>query len=219
MTPPFSGELLLALAGFAFVTSVSPGPGNFLLLASGANFGFRRSLPLVLGISLGFLTMVFLVGMGLGPLLQSHPQVYAVLKVACIGYVLWLAWKIAKAAPTTSAPSLDAAENGAAARPFGFIQAALLQWLNPKAWAVALIVTVSYAAPPPGATTAEYAASLLLVIFFFALVNLPSISLWAVFGVALRHLLSDGRRLRRFNAAMALLLVLSMAPVVLSISA
>lgn len=206
-------ELLLALAGFAFVTSASPGPGNFLLLASGANFGFYRSLPLVFGISLGFLTMVFLVGMGLGPLLQAAPLAYTVLKVVCIGYVLWLAWKIAR-----SVPKLGEAE-GAAPRPLGFLQAALLQWLNPKAWAVALIVTVSYAAPAPGATTAELAGRLLLVICCFALVNLPSIGLWAVSGVALRRFLNDRSRLRRFNAVMALLLVLSMAPVVLSISA
>ena len=186
-------------------------------LASGANFGFRRSLPLVLGISAGFLTMVFLVGMGLGPLLQRFPAVYGVLKIACIAYVLWLAWKIARSAPNKPAPQLGEAKESAA-QPFGFFQAALLQWLNPKAWAVALIVTVSYAAPAPGATTAGYAASLLLVIFFFALVNLPSISLWAASGMALRRLLSEPRRLRRFNLAMALLLVLSMAPVVLTMS-
>jgi threonine/homoserine/homoserine lactone efflux protein len=210
-----TSDLLLALAGFAFVTSVSPGPGNFLLLASGANFGFRRSLPLVLGISAGFLTMVFLVGMGLGPLLQRFPAVYGGLKIACIAYVLWLAWKIARSAPSAPRPG-EAKES--AVQPFGFFQAALLQWLNPKAWAVALIVTVSYAAPAPGATTADYAASLLLVIFFFALVNLPSISLWAASGMALRRLLSEPRRLRRFNLAMALLLVLSMAPVVLTMS-
>lgn len=217
MTFPVTSDLLLALAGFAFVTSVSPGPANLLLLASGANFGFRRSLPLVLGISAGFLTMVFLVGMGLGPLLQRFPAAYGALKVACIAYVLWLAWKIAKSAPNTSAPKLGEATESAA-RPFGFLQAALLQWLNPKAWAVALIVTVSYAAPAPGATTADYAASLLLVIFFFACVNLPSISLWAASGMALRRLLNEPRRLRRFNLAMALLLVLSMAPVVLTMS-
>ncbi|GAB4233142.1 MAG: LysE family translocator [Kiloniellaceae bacterium] len=213
MPPVLSADLLLALAGFAFVTSVSPGPGNLLLLTSGVNVGFRRSLPLVLGISLGFLTMVFLIGMGLGPLLQRHPQVYGLLKFACIAYVLWLAWRIARAAPR-----LDRAEGDGAARPFGFLQAALLQWLNPKAWAVALIVTVSYAAPAPGAGARDYAAGLLLVILCFACVNLPSISLWALCGAALRRILDEPRHLRRFNIAMAVLLVASMAPVVLSIA-
>lgn len=211
MTSSLSAELLLALLGFAFVTSVTPGPGNFLLLASGANFGFRRSLPLLLGISFGFLTMVFCVGMGLGPLLQRSAMVYDLLKLACVGYVLWLAWRIARSAPKARGGA------GEQARPFGFLQAALLQWLNPKAWAVALIVTVSYAAP--GMSAEETAAGLLLVIFFFACVNLPSISLWALGGLALRRLLNDPVKLRRFNAAMALLLVLSMAPVMLSIAA
>jgi len=204
-----TSDLLLALAGFAFVTSASPGPGNFLLLASGVNFGFRRSLPLVLGISGGFLTMVFLVGLGLGPLLQRFPLIALALKGACIAFVLWLAWKIARAAPKI------AEGRDAGARPIGFVQAALLQWLNPKAWTVALIVTVSYVTP--GATTADTVASLLLVIAFFACVNLPSISLWALSGVALRRLFADPVRLRRFNIAMAVLLVLSMAPVVLSL--
>ena len=202
-------DLLLALTGFAFVTSASPGPGNLLLLTSGVNFGFRRSLPLVLGISLGFLAMVFLVGIGLGPLLQRFPLLALALKVACIAYVLWLAWKIA------NATSRVGADGDTAARPIGFVQAALLQWLNPKAWTVALILTVSYTTP--GSSTADYVTSLLLVIFCFAMVNLPSISLWALSGVALRWMFEDPVRLRRFNLAMALLLVLSMAPVMLKI--
>lgn len=202
-------DLLLALLGFAFVTSASPGPGNFLLLASGVNFGFRRSLPLVLGISLGFLTLVFLVGMGLGPLLQRFPLAALALKLACVAYVLWLAWKLANAAPTAGAGKQ------AGARPIGFVQAALLQWLNPKAWSVALIVTVSYVVP--GESSADYVAGLLLVIGFFACVNLPSISLWALSGVALRRLFEDPVRLRRFNIAMAMLLVASMLPVLLTL--
>ena len=198
-------DLLLALMGFAFVTSISPGPGNFLLLASGANHGFRRCLPLVLGISFGFLFMVLMVGLGLGPLLQRYPLVSAGLRFACLCYVLWLAWKIARAAP------MEGTAGQQAARPLGFLQAALLQWLNPKAWAVALIVTVYYTAP--GLTMTDYMANLLLVIFLFGLVNLPSISIWAISGVALRRLLDSPMRLRWFNRAMALLLVAAMVPV------
>ncbi|HIC79832.1 MAG TPA: LysE family translocator [Kiloniellaceae bacterium] len=203
-------NLILALAGFAFVTSVTPGPGNFLLLASGVNFGFRRSLPLVLGISFGFLFMVLVIGLGLGPVLQRYPLAAAVLRIACLGYVFWLAWRIFRSAPATDDPER------AAGRPLRFLQAALLQWLNPKAWAVALIVTVSYTAS--GGSTSDYVASLVSVILLFGVVNLPSISLWAVSGVALRRLLDDPLRLRRFNAAMAVLLVLSMVPVILDVS-
>jgi len=197
----------LALVGFAFVMSISPGPGNFLLLASGANFGFVRSLPLVLGISLGFLSMVFLVGIGLGQVLQQLPAAYTGLKVVCAAYVLWLAWKIARSRP------LAPQDDSVAGTPIGFVQAALFQLVNPKAWAVALIVTVSYTDPD------NYLASLVLMIALFAAVNLPAISVWAVSGAALQRLLSTPRTLVVFNMVMALLLVGSMAWVLFGSSA
>lgn len=196
MTP----ETALALAGFAFVMSISPGPGNFLLLASGANFGFRRTVPAVLGISLGFLTMVFLVGIGLGEVLERFPFLTLALKLACGAYVLWLAAKIARSR------ALGPNEPGRIDRPVSFVQAALLQLVNPKAWAVALILTVSYTDP------ADYLASLVAMIALFAVVNIPSIGVWAVSGTALRGVLARGNRIARFNVAMAVLLVASMVP-------
>jgi threonine/homoserine/homoserine lactone efflux protein len=197
MESPMSLDSMLALVGFAFVMSVTPGPSNVLLLASGVNFGFLRSIPLVLGISMGFLTMVLLVGLGLGELLQRLPVAGTVLKVACGAYVLWLAWKIARSAAVT----LDRA---AAAAPISFLQAALFQLVNPKAWAVALVVTVTYTDPD------RYLLSLVALILVFAAVNLPSISVWALFGVALRRAMGDPRLVRIFNLAMALLLAGSM---------
>jgi len=196
-------DTMFALVGFAFVMSVSPGPANFLLLASGVNFGFVRSVPLVLGISLGFLTMVFFVGIGLGQLLNSTPIVYTILKAVCAAYVFWLAWKIARSRALNSGNSDDMD------KPISFLQAALFQLVNPKAWAVALIVTVSYTDPD------NYLASLVLMILIFAVVNLPSISVWAVSGVALRGIIGHGRRVAVFNTIMALLLVGSMIPVLL----
>jgi len=198
-------ELLVALAGFAFVMSISPGPGNFILLASGVNFGFLRSVPIVLGISFGFLSMVLAIGLGLGPLIQAYPAISIVLKVLCAVYVLWLAVKIAR-----SSPAANAADDRPD-RPISFVQASLFQLVNPKAWAVALIVTVSYTTP------ADYVASLIAMIAVFAVVNLPTISLWALFGVGLRRLLSDPAKVRIVNVVMALLLVASMAPVVLDV--
>lgn len=198
-------EMLVALAGFAFAMSISPGPGNFILLASGVNFGFRRSIPIVLGISLGFLTMVLAIGLGLGPILKAYPLANSALKVVCAAYVFWLAVKIARSAPMTSAGS-EPPE-----RPISFVQAALFQLVNPKAWAVALIVTVSYTTP------ANYIASLLAMIVVFAVVNLPALSMWALFGVGLRRFLRDPAKVRVFNVAMALLLVASMIPVLLDV--
>ena len=198
-------EMLIALVGFAFVMSISPGPGNFILLASGANFGFRRSVPIVLGISIGFLSMLLAVGLGVGPVLQEHQSVYTALKLLCAAYVVWLALKIARAAPMADAGT-DKPE-----RPISFLQASLFQLVNPKAWAVALIVTVSYTSP------ANYLPSLILMIVVFAIVTVPSISVWALFGVGLRRLLRDPARVRAFNIVMALLLVGSMIPVLIDI--
>ena len=196
-------ETALALMGFAFVMSITPGPANFVLLASGANFGFVRSIPLVLGFSFGFLTMVFFVGIGLGQILKNTPEIYTVLKFACAAYVTWLAWKIAR----SRAVGPEQGEN--VQQPISFGHAALFQLVNPKAWAVALIVTVSYTNPE------NYLPSLILMIMLFAVINLPAISVWALSGVALRRILGDGNRIVVINIAMALLLVVSMAVVLL----
>ncbi|WP_120497267.1 LysE family translocator [Kiloniella sp. EL199] len=202
-------ETILAIFGFAFVTSISPGPGNFLLLTSGVNFGFVRSVPLILGISLGFLSMVFAIGLGFGQILKSFPLLYSGLKYCCLAYVLWLAWKIATSKSIGNDTNSSENANGFD-KPISFVQAALLQLLNPKAWAVSLIITVSYTTPE------NYLNSLILLIFFFAIVNLPSISVWAVSGTVLRRTLVQGKRIIIFNRIMALLLVGSMIPVVIS---
>ncbi len=196
-------ETALALVGFAFVMSISPGPANFLLLASGVNFGFVRSIPLVLGISFGFLTMVFFVGIGLGQVLKNTPGIYTVLKFACAAYVTWLAWKIARSR------AVGPEQGEKIEQPISFIQAAVFQLVNPKAWAVALIVTVSYTNPE------NYLPSLILMIMLFAVINIPAMSVWALSGVALRRILGEGKRIVVFNIAMALLLVVSMAVVLL----
>jgi threonine/homoserine/homoserine lactone efflux protein len=192
-------ELLLALLGFAFVTSVTPGPNNMMLLASGVNFGFRRTVPHMLGISVGHSVMVFLVGLGLAGVFKAWPPSLTALKLASVGYMLWLAWKIAHA----GAPG----EGRAAAQPMSFMQAAAFQWVNPKAWAMALGAVSAYVAEP---SVWAYAA----VALVFSMVNLPSVSIWAGAGQGLRKWLAAPRRLRVFNWTMAGLLVLSLWPVV-----
>jgi threonine/homoserine/homoserine lactone efflux protein len=192
-------DALFALLAFAFVTSVTPGPNNMMLLASGVNFGFRRTVPHMLGISLGHALMVFLVGLGLAGVFEAVPVLHTVLKVVSVGYMLWLAWKIARAAPP---------EGGqAGGQPFSFVQAAGFQWVNPKAWAMALGAVTVYA-PDRALTT------LALVAVVFCAVNLPSVSVWTLAGQGLRRWLSVPSRLRVFNAVMAGLLVLSLWPVI-----
>ena len=194
MTP----DLVLALLGFAFVTSVTPGPNNMMLLASGANFGFRRTVPHMLGISLGHAVMVFLVGLGLAGLFRAWPPALVILKAASLAYMLWLAWKIALAA----APG----EGRQPARPMTFLQAAAFQWVNPKAWAMALGAVSAYVTTP---TVSAFA----LVSVLFALVSMPSVAVWAAAGQAVRHWLQTPGRLTAFNVTMAALLLASLWPV------
>ncbi len=190
-----ASSAFLALLAFAFVTSVTPGPNNLMLMASGANFGFRRTLPHMIGISLGHMLMTLLLGAGLVGLFQNFPVSYTVLKVVSIVYMLWLAWKIAHAA----APA-EAAISG---RPFTFLQAAAFQWANPKAWAMSLGAVTNYAAD-------QSLASIALVAATFAAVNLPSVSLWTVMGRELRRFLTSDARLRALNWTMAGLLIVSL---------
>ena len=193
-------QLFAALLGFAFVTSVTPGPNNMMLMASGANFGFRRTIPHMVGISLGHALMVFLVGLGLHGAIGAVPGLLSVMKVASVVYMLWLAWKIAFSAAPGQGKSTG--------QPFSFWQAAAFQWVNPKAWAMALGATSAYA--PDGAVT-----SYLAIACVFASVNLPSVSVWAYAGQKLRQFLSNPARLRAFNWVMAALLVSSLIPVLL----
>ncbi len=191
-------DLLLALCVFAFVSSITPGPNNLMLMASGANFGVRRTVPHMLGISLGHAVMVFLVGMGLAAIFLAWPPALVILKGASAVYMLWLAWRIAHAA----APG----EGQAGGRPFTFLQAAAFQWVNPKAWAMALTAVTVYA---PGTGS----LAMLAVAIVFAAVNLPSVSVWAWLGQQVRVLLTSPVRLRVFNWTMAALLVASLWPV------
>jgi threonine/homoserine/homoserine lactone efflux protein len=194
MTP----DLLAALAAFCFVSSVTPGPNNMMLLASGVNYGFRRTVPHMLGIGLGFAAMVVLVGLGLAGVFTAWPPARTVLLAASVAYMLWLAWRIAHA----SAPEAGAAGG----RPMTFWQAAAFQWVNPKAWTMALGAITLYAPGQDPATVAVVAA-------VFVAVNVPTVAIWAGAGVALAGALRDPVWRRRFNWTMAAALVASLWPV------
>ena len=194
-----SQQILMALVAFAFVTSVTPGPNNVMLMASGANFGMRRTLPHMLGVTLGFGAMVALLGLGVDRLIAGSPAMAETLKWVSMGYMLWLAWKIAHA----SAP-VGHVEAGA--RPMGFLAACAFQWVNPKAWMMGLGALSAYSVGAGGA---------LMVALVFMLVNLPSVAIWAALGQGLRGVLQEPGRLMLFNRVMAVLLVVSMAPVVI----
>ena len=191
-------ETFIALLVFAFTTSITPGPNNMMLFASGVNFGFRRSIPHMLGIGVGFLSLLIGVGLGLGALLHSIPVIYTALKFAGGAYLVWIAWKIG------TSRSLGDGKVGAG--PMTFFGAAAFQWVNPKAWVMAVAAMATYT------DESQYMLTVLLVGLAFAAVNLPSVSTWAGFGSVLREWLSVPARLKWFNITMAVLLVLSLWP-------
>ncbi len=191
-------EILTALCSFAFVASVTPGPNNLMLMASGANFGIRRSIPHLLGVVFGFVIMVLLVGTGLMQVFDAYPLSYDVLQVFSIVYLCYLAWKIATATSIST---------GAKRSPLTALQAALFQWVNPKAWAMALTAITVYA-------PSQSLAAVGFVALVTGMVNLPSIFVWVILGERMRRQLQGGSKMRVFNYGMALLLIASLYPVV-----
>jgi threonine/homoserine/homoserine lactone efflux protein len=195
-------EILTALAIFAFVSSITPGPNNLMLMNSGANFGFKQTLPHALGVGIGFTIMVALVGLGIMQLFDIFPISYQILKVLSVVYLLYLAGKIAM-----SNSSIEAGDSNA--KPFTFVQAAMFQWVNPKAWTMALTAISVYA-------PTKSLSAVLLVSLVFGLVNFPCISGWVVVGQKMQVFLTNKKRLRIFNGSMAALLVFSLYPVLLN---
>ena len=193
-------ELFLALAGFALGTVFTPGPNNLMLMASGANFGFQRSLPHLLGVALGFPLMILPVGLGVMQLFDAFPQLTLVMTILSVIYMVWLAWKIANAAPPQ--------EGGTSGTPLTFVQACAFQWVNPKAWAMALGAITLYAA-------SRDLTAVLWVSGTYLLIGCFSASAWTALGQQLRRILTRPAQLRAFNWAMAALLLASLAAILL----
>lgn len=191
----FQTDRLTALVAFAFATTWTPGPNNILLASSGARFGFLRTVPHALGVGIGFPVMVFVILIGLGELFQASALLRETLRWLGAAVLLTLGWKIASA--PTQAKSVDpAARTG---RPFTFVEAAGFQWINPKAWAMAIGVGGAFlvgGAPVLEALTAAGA---------FALAGMTSSHSWAAFGVGIRRFLSTPGRMRVFNVVMGAL--------------
>ena len=187
----------LPLLTYVATMSVTPGPNNLMLAASGVNFGFRRTVPHMLGISIGHGIQVAIVAGLLAWVMAWLDDMRLGLVLAGCAYLLWLAWRQAQAGQPGG---------GKSAQPLGFIGAALFQWVNPKAWMMGLGALSAYSAGAGGALT---------VALIFTAVNLPSVAIWAAMGQGLRGVLERPTRLIWFNRVMAVLLVVSMAPAVI----
>ena len=191
-----SHELLIAFIVFAIVMFITPGPNNIMVTASGTAFGFARTVPHILGVSFGFAVMVVAFGLGAAQLLQAYPAWHQWLRIAGALYLLYLAWRIARAGDPGAAES--------ARRPLSFLEAALFQWVNPKAWTLALGVVVAFTAPG-----GSVALQIAVIVAVFSATNVASLAAWCAFGMAIRRFLSSPRALRATNLAMAALLALS----------
>lgn len=189
---------LLPLLLFTISSGLTPGPNNFMIMNSGMNFGLRRSLPHFLGICIGFPIMLLIVALGFGAVFIKYVWIKEALKIIGSIYMVYLAWQILQT-------SLSDGSKRSVAKPFSFLQAAMFQWVNPKAWLMA-IGAVSIFTIASGYFSNAAALS---VIFFVML--LPCLGAWLVFGTVLQKILSQDKHRRMFNILMAISLVASIS--------
>lgn len=189
-------DVMMALALFAFVSSITPGPNNLMLMTSGVNFGIKLTMPHLFGVAIGFTLMIVLVGVGIVQLFDAWPLSYSLLKVCSIIYLLYLAFKIATSKTVRG-------QEGTTAKPMTFLQAAMFQWVNPKAWTMALTAVSVY-------SPTSNLIAIVVVALVFGSINFPCIGVWAIAGDKLQSTLNQPKYLIRFNRFMALLLVLSL---------
>lgn len=195
-----SQQLTIAFVLFAIVCCFTPGPNNAMLLASGLNFGFRRTMPHVLGVTFGYGFLVAMMGLGLGAVFTASPTLYSLLKYAGAAYMLYLAWAIAT--------SGDMDDKGAqVGRPLSFLGGAVFQWVNVKGLIMSVGAVTTYSAIAP------FPYNIVALSLIFTVTGFLSSASWTLFGTSLRSLLSTPRAVRIFNIAMAVLLIASLYPV------
>ena len=197
--------LFATFLNFALITSFTPGPNNLIAMASGTAFGWRRTVPQMLGIASGVSSMVLLAALGLEEVIDRWPVILQIVRILGGLWLMWLAWQFVRAA-------LFSGKSGQGGitqlgKPLTFLQAAAFQWVNPKAWTMALTAITVYAAD-------RSVLAILLVAAMFAAVCVPCLSVWTLLGQEMRRFLTNPARLRAFNWTMAALLVASLLPVV-----
>jgi threonine/homoserine/homoserine lactone efflux protein len=200
-----SFETFTAALIFATVMGFTPGPNNVMLASSGARFGVGRSLPHLFGVTVGFPVMLLLVGLGLASILLASPLLQLVMKIVSCAYLLWLAFQIGR--------SSSAMGDTGGTRPLTFLQAALFQWINPKAWMMAVGAISAYTA---GTGSRLYGQVTIIALITLG-VTLASTWTWTAFGAGIRRWLRSPKSLRHFNLAMALLLAASTVPILIEI--
>ena len=195
-------DLFLALFVFGGIAAFTPGPNNTMLLATGINFGVRRAWPHIMGVAIGFPAMIACIGFGLGKIFEVYPWIYVALKYAGAAYMVWLAWKIAMSKPSSD----DGITKG---DPVTFLQASAFQWVNPKAWIMAVTALSAYT------IAGQYSVGVLAVVGTFVFMGFTSALTWVLFGAGLKHILNDARYYRYINWGLAAALLASLVPMLL----
>ena len=196
----YTTAMFTSIFMFSFATSMTPGPNNIMLLSSGLTFGYKRTIPHILGVVIGFPLMTIFVGLGLGKFFELYPIAFSVLKVAGVGYLMWLAWHIAQSTPKFK-------EHDENARPLKFMPIILFQWINPKNW-IKIITAMSVYV-----TSLNHAMGQIVIItMIFLSTVMVSANTWALGGLILKKLIKSDVGIKRFNRLMALALILSMVP-------
>ena len=195
-------EYYLSLIAFTFVAGITPGPNNLMLVVSGLNHGIQKSLPHYFGICIGFSLMVAVIGFGLGAIFLSFPGVYLSIKILGICYLLFLAWKIANAGNMQAKKGLR--------KPLTFLQGAAFQWVNPKAWVIAIGALAAFT------IQTKVAESIITIVLTYLVSGLICMGLWLWLGQGLQRFLKEEKRIRLFNMAMGFVLVLSVIPMILT---
>jgi threonine/homoserine/homoserine lactone efflux protein len=199
-----SPQTFTAVLLFSLVMGFTPGPNNVMLAASGASFGITRTLPHLAGVTVGFPVMILLVGLGLASILLASPMLQLGMKIVSCVYLLWLAFHLARG---------GAAKNNTGGKPMTFLQAAAFQWVNPKAWMMAVSAISAYTA----GRGAQLYLQVAIIAFLTVFVTLLSTLTWTAFGAAIRRWLRAPWTLHLFNLFMAVLLVGSTVPILLEI--
>lgn len=192
--------LFIPMIGFMFVAAITPGPNNIMLASSGANFGFRRTIPHFMGVTFGFFVLMLLVSLGLGVLFEQFPMLQQIFRAAALCFILYLAWRIANSGKSAGASKR--------ARPINFIEAASFQLINPKGVVMAITVNATFISPD-----AAYAPQIIALVGMFTLLTLISVMSWAGFGLVIGRFIQTDRRQTVFNVTMAILLLVSIMPV------
>ncbi len=191
---------ILSFTLFASVSAFTPGPNNIMLAASGANFGFRASLPHILGVSVGFILLVIAAGFGLAGLFLTFPELYDILKIVSFLFLVYLAWKIGSAGQT---------QHHSSSEPLRFWQAAIFQLVNPKGVSVIISSVTAYTS-----SANAVASEVFILSIVFSFVTVGSTCTWTLFGLIIKKILNTRKRLRIFNITMAGLLLASLLPII-----